>query len=210
MLLNRAKIASAEDVGFGFRRLVLQGDLPKPRAGTKLQLLLPSDDMRTYSPIASPEGIVLLGWKHAGGPGARWMTDVAVGSDLRFVGPQRSLELPEGPVVLVGDETSVAVAAAFEVERPGEVHAVFQAGNVDDVRFVAEAMGLRRVAVVPHGGIDGIVEAVLAARAVAPRSVIALTGGSELVIAVRAALRTRGIGGVKTKTYWVPGRTGLD
>lgn len=62
--LRRASVASAEDVG-GFRHVVLRGDMLKPGAGTKLQILLPSDDMRTYTPIASTDGVALLGWKHA-------------------------------------------------------------------------------------------------------------------------------------------------
>lgn len=209
LLLRSAKIVTAEDVG-GFRRLVLQGDHSTYRAGTKLQILLPSDDMRTYSPIASSDGIVLVGWKHAGGPGGRWTAEVAVGSEVRFVGPQHSLELPSGPVILVGDETSVAVAGSFEVERPGQVQALFQAGSVDDTRAVAQSVGLRSVGVVPRGETNHIVEAVAAAHAAAPQAVVALTGGSELVLAVRNALRKRGIRDIKTKTYWVPGKSGLD
>lgn len=208
-LLKRATIASAEELG-GFRRLLLRGELPAPRAGTKLQLLLPGDEMRTYSPIATPDGIALLGWMHAGGPGARWMTEVKPGEVLRFVGPQRSLELAPGPVLLVGDETSVAVAAAFAAERPGQAHAVLQVGSVDDVRAAADAMGLREATVVPRGGPDRVVEAVLAARATSPNAAIAVTGGSELVVAVRAGLRARGVRDLKTKTYWIPGRSGLD
>jgi uncharacterized protein involved in copper resistance len=36
--------------------------------------------------------------------------------------------VPPGPVVIVGDETSVAVAAAFAAERPGAVAAIIEAG----------------------------------------------------------------------------------
>jgi NADPH-dependent ferric siderophore reductase len=208
-LLKRATIASAEDLG-GFRRLLLRGDLPKPNAGTKVQLLLPVDEMRTYSPIAAPDGIVLLGWKHAGGPGARWMSEVKAGEEVRFVGPQRSLELAPGPVILVGDETSVAVAAAFAAERPGQVRAVFQVGSVDEVKVAAEAMGLCDATSVPRGGTERVAEAVLAARAMSAGATLAVTGGSELVVATRAALRERGVRDIRTKTYWIPGRAGLD
>jgi NADPH-dependent ferric siderophore reductase len=206
--LRRASVAGAADVG-GFRRLVLRGEVPPPAAGTKLQVLLPSDDMRTYSPIATPEGIVLLGWTHAGGPGARWMAEVQVGSEVRFVGPQRSLELAAGPVVIAGDETSVAVAASFAAERPGQVQVVLHAGSVDDVRAAAESVGVR-AAVFARGALQPVVDAVVAAHAAAPAATVALTGGSELIVALRAALRERGVGAVKAKTYWVPGRRGLD
>lgn len=207
--LRRAYVSSAEDVG-GFRRVVLRGDVPTPGAGTKFQILLPSDDMRTYTPIAAADGVALLGWKHATGPGARWISEVKLGAELRFVGPQRSLELPAGPVIIVGDETSVAVAASFEVDRPGQVTTVLQAGAVDDVRVAAERVGLRPAAVVPRGDTAATVDAVASAHAAAPRAVVGVTGGSELVLAVRSALRARGITNLKTKTYWVPGKRGLD
>lgn len=209
LLLRRANIVNADDVG-GFRRIVLRGGGATPRAGTKVQMLLPSDDMRTYTPIASSDGMVLLGWKHAGGPGARWLSEVAAGGEVRFVGPQRSLDLRAGPIVFVGDETSVAVAAGFEGERPGQVRAIFQANSVDEVRTAAEAVGLRPISVVPRGETDHLVEAVAAAHAADRHAVVALTGGSELVLAVRSGLRQRGIRDIKTKTYWIPGKRGLD
>nr|PZN18807.1 MAG: hypothetical protein DIU78_22200 [Pseudomonadota bacterium] len=207
--LARGTVTSAHVVG-GFQRLVLKSDAKKPAAGTKLQLLLPSDDVRTYSPIPSPDGIVLLGWTRAGGPGARWMSNARVGDVLPFVGPQRSLELAAGPVVLVGDETSVAVAAALAVERPGEVHAVIQSDTADGVRAAAESVGLRRLDVVPRGDTAATLEAVKAKLSRTPNAIVAVTGGSELVVAVRDALRRAGVTNVKTKTYWIPGKTGLD
>lgn len=54
------------------------------------------------------------------------------------------------------------------------------------------------------------VEAIVAAHARSPQATVGLTGGSELVGAVREALRTRGIPNIKTTAYWIPGKTGLD
>ncbi|HYC24322.1 MAG TPA: hypothetical protein VEI94_16550 [Candidatus Bathyarchaeia archaeon] len=206
--LSRAAIVCVEDIG-GFRRLVMQADAPAPRAGAKVQLLLPSDDMRTYTPVASKDGFELLGWKHAGGPGSRWLSEVTTGTTVRFVGPQRSLELPPGKVVLIGDETSVAVAASLERDRPGEVQALLQVRSPDDVQAAAGAIGLQPV-VVPRGELRLLVDTIVAARKTAPDACVALTGGSELVLGVRNALNQRGIDRIKTKTYWVPGKTGLD
>jgi NADPH-dependent ferric siderophore reductase len=209
VLLQRAEIVGAVDVG-GFRRLVLRGAGAPPRAGAKLQVLLPSDDMRTYTPIASPDGIVLLGWTHAGGPGAQWLAEGKVGSSVRFIGPQRSLELPAGPIILVGDETSVGVAASFEAERPGQLQVVLEAGSVRDVLTAAESVGVRPAHVLPRGERQRVIEAVVAAHAATSAATIALTGGSELVLAVRRGLLERKIPRIKTKTYWVPGKRGLD
>ena len=46
--------------------------------------------------------------------------------------------------------------------------------------------------------------------ATSPNAIVALTGGSELVVAVRDALRDAGVRSIKTKTYWIPGKRGLD
>jgi NADPH-dependent ferric siderophore reductase len=210
LLLSHAKVIAAEAVG-GFRRLRLQGDGLKVHAGDKVQVLLPSDDVRTYTPIAWRDGsIVVLGWTHANGPGAKWLAQVEVGSDVSFARPQRSLSLPEGPVILVGDETSVGVAASFEVAQPGQVQAVFQGASPDSIRAAAASVELQSVKVVAQGDTKTTVEAILQAREAATKASIVLTGGSELVVAVRAALREQGIRDVKTKAYWIPGKVGLD
>jgi NADPH-dependent ferric siderophore reductase len=211
-LLSRASVVACADVGPGFRRITLRGKAPRPAPGTKLQLLLPTDDVRTYSPIAAREDgeIVLLGWKHAGGPGARWVAEVAVGSEVSFAGPQRSLHLPDGPVLIVGDETSVGVAAAYAVARPGQVRAILQGLRPEELRTAAESVGLRPTHVAERGDTTGLVEAIVAAHASSPQATLGLTGGSELVVAVRDALRARGIRNIKTKAYWIPGKTGLD
>jgi len=209
VLLERAAVVSVQAIG-GFQRVLLRCDIRRFSAGAKVQLLLPSDDVRTYSPIRSPDGMVLLGWKHAGGPGARWMSIARVGDELPFVGPQRSLELDAGPVVLIGDETSVAVAAAFAVERPGHVHAIIQSDAASDVHEAAASVGHHHVDVVARGDTAATVDAVAGKLSTSPDAVVALTGGSELVVGVRDALRRTGVRSIKTKTYWIPGKTGLD
>jgi len=209
LLLRRAVVEAVQQIG-GFARVVLRSDLGTFPAGTKVQILLPSDDVRTYTPVLAPEGLLLLGWKHAGGPGSRWLSSARVGEVLPFVGPQHSLELPAGRVVLVGDETSVAVAASLSSARPGQVHAIIQSNAASDVHEGAASVGLREALVVPAGNHADVARAVSAHLAKWPDALVALTGGSPLIVATRDALRRDGIRHIKTKTYWVPGRTGLD
>jgi NADPH-dependent ferric siderophore reductase len=210
LMLRRARVVEAEDVA-SFRRIRLEGDFAKPTSGTKVQVLLPSDDVRTYTPIASNVGsLLLLGWKHAGGPGARWLSEVTVGTEVRFIAPRPSLELPPGPVIVVGDETSVAVAASFEVERPSQVRTILIGDSTEALRAGAASVGVNPLHVAQRAETASVVEAVIAARATAPQATVALTGGSELVVAVREGLRARGLRDLKTKTYWVPGKAGLD
>ena len=209
MVLERADVVSVAAIG-GFQRVLLRCSVRPFAAGAKVQLLLPSDDMRTYSPIPAPEGMVLLGWKHAGGPGAQWMSQARAGDELRLLSPQRSLVLDSGSIVLVGDETSVAVAAAFARERQGHVRVVIQTAAGDDVRAAAAVEGLDELDIVGRGDIASTVDAVKAALSTTPDAAVAVTGGSELVVAVRDALRGAGVRKIKTKTYWIPGKTGLD
>ena len=208
--LQRGRIAQVDDVAPGFRRLVIESDAPKPTAGMKVQILLPSDDMRTYTPVASRQGIVLLCWKHASGPGTRWLSEVKTGEELQFMGPQRSLSLDPGPVILVGDETSIAPAASFEIERPQQVHGVFLVESPEAAREAAHAAGLSSVHVATRDDNAGAVNAVVARQAEMPGAIVALTGGASLVVAMRSALRARGVRNLKTKTYWIAGKAGLD
>ena len=52
--------------------------------------------------------------------------------------------------------------------------------------------------------------AATAAGAGAPGVSVGLCGGAALIQGVRAALREKGVSGVKVKAYWAPGKVGLD
>lgn len=178
--------------------------------GSKVQLLLPSNDMRTYSPITELRGMVLLAWTRAGGPGSEWATQAKVGETLPFVGPQKSLEAGEGPVIIVGDETSVAIAAAFALDRPLKAYAVIQSDAPNEVREAGASIGLYGLDVVPCNDIAKMIMSIQRRLVAQPNASILLTGGSGLVIPAREALREVGVGNIKSKAYWVPGKTGVD
>lgn len=216
VLLDRGEVVEAARIG-RFRHLRLRvagGAAEPPKPGSKIQVLLASDDVRTYTPIRAPGGFALLGWMHAGAeasapaPGSRWLGEAAVGDPVLFFGPRPSTDVPGGPVVVVGDETSVALAAAYEAARPGQVYAVFQSNFAEDVRAAATAVGLRSFAVVAAG--DTIAVAAAVAAGPFPGAPVAVTGASTLVAATRAALRAAGTRQVAAKAYWIPGRVGLD
>lgn len=209
LALERATVMETRAIG-GFQRLVMACKIPVLRAGMKVQMLLPSDDMRTYTPIPTPGGMVLLGCTHVSGPGATWLSTAKLGDELPFVGPQRSLDVDAGPVLLVGDETSVAVAAALSLERPGQVRALIQSDDEAGVCNAAASVGLMDIVVVGRGDTLSTVSAAEAYLGAVPDATIALTGGSQLIVDVREQLRHRGLRNVKTKTYWIPGRIGLD
>lgn len=208
--LNRATVEGIENYG-GFVRLRMScKDYAEYIPGSKIQLLLPSNDMRTYSPISELRGLVLLAWTGGGGPGSTWAARAKLGQTLPFVGPQKSLEADSGSVIVVGDETSLALAAAFALDRPLQAYAVIQSDAEKDARGAAASIGLVGMDVVSPGDLAAMVEVVRRRLLALPGATILLTGGSDLVISVREALRMAGVGNIKAKAYWVPGRVGVD
>jgi NADPH-dependent ferric siderophore reductase len=74
--------------------------------GDKIQILLSTLDVRTYTPSAwdARAGIAeIIAFEHGDSPGAVWSRRVAVGDACRFVGPQRSVRRAARPGVLFGD-----------------------------------------------------------------------------------------------------------
>lgn len=209
LLLDRAVVLDSQSIG-EYQRLLLQCELPSLRAGMKVQFLLPSDDMRTYTPIPAPGGMLLLACRGVAGPGANWMSNAKAGDELRFLGPQRSLAFEDGRALVIGDETSVAVAAALSTERPGMVHAIIQAASGANTLQAAASVGLSSIEVVQRDDAAATADAAMAYLRRFQDARTALTGCSELVVGVRDSLRERGVRDVKTKTHWIPGRSGID
>ena len=219
LVLTEATITHNEALG-PYRRLSLRGEGLQAKTfepGDKLQLLLPGDDVRTYPPITWARGETsLLVYLHGETtPAPRWAKSAAPGDILRFVGPQRSLSLPPGHVVIVGDETSIAVAAAYSLARPAQAKAVLSVADDDAVRAAAVSVGLPSPTLIRRDADtsahhQAIAAAARAAGAGAAGGSVGLCGGATLIPGVRAALRASGVEGVKVKAYWAPGKVGLD
>ncbi|MEN0068642.1 MAG: hypothetical protein AAGA48_41375 [Myxococcota bacterium] len=207
-VLSEAEVLSVEPVGDRFVHLDVQGPDAAPYApGTKIQIVLPSRDVRTYTPIGWNSGrFQLLAFRHAGQtPAMRWLDTVRAGERLRFVGPQRSLSLPEGPITFIGDETAIAVAAAYRKAR-ADFKVLFEVEDGLEVQPTLNRVGLEDAQVVSRG--DRTDPVLL--DAVAPGAQVGMAGGGAMVQRVRAALRERGVTAFKVKTYWLQGRAGLD
>lgn len=207
LVLQEATVASLSPLGSDFL-LVRLDWAGKVDPGDKIQVLLPSDDVRTFTPIRLPDGAVaVLGHLRPDGPASGWLRALRVGDPFRFVGPGRSLRLAAGPVVMVGDETSLAVAGSYRAARPGAIRAVFELGPDVDATAALAALDLADARVLRRGqdSAETLVDAVLAGGAPA----VAITGSGELVQRARAALRPRGVRPT-VKAYWIEGRAGLD
>ncbi len=156
----------------------------------------------------------LIAFTHGDGPASEWFGRVAVGDVCEVLGPRRSIDLrgPAGPVVFVGDESSVALACALRTVT-GDVSLVFEARDPARLADVLAGLGVTgRVTVVAkaHDRVELLGQAREAA-AQAP-STLVVTGDAATVHAVRRDSRAwpRTPGQVKGKAYWAEGRTGLD
>jgi len=117
--------------------------------------------------------------------------------------------MPDGPITLLGDETSLGMMASYATARPGEVRSLVEVGPDVDVAPVLAELGLHPTKVVVRGA-EQARGAALVAVLGDTQGACGITGGGELVQTVRTALRAKGAPSIKVKAYWVEGRVGLD
>lgn len=187
--------------------------------GAKLQFRPRRGSMklRTYTPTSwdAARGVTeLIVYTHGNGPAGQWFGRVTEGQTCEVLGPRRSIDLREaaGPVLFVGDETSVALARASRTISVDTSY-VFEARDPTALTDVLAQLGItERVVVVPkaadradllHHGREAAIQA--------PYTLI-VTGDAATVHAVRRDSRgwKRKPLQVKGKAYWAEGRTGLD
>lgn len=219
-ILRVARVERVADVGECFRLFELAGEgLKGPRCapGDKVQVMI-DGDFRTYTPFAfdgAAGQMSLLAFLHGDGPGARWAGSLGVGDDVHLFGPRGSLPLRSlgGPVVLIGDETSLAVGRALgELGLPSKV--VLEVRNVAAAMAAAEAVGLHDVSFIARSASDAHVEELWTAAktALKPESALVLTGKAQTIQSIRRLAQRDNVKVAlqKNKAYWAPGKRGLD
>jgi NADPH-dependent ferric siderophore reductase len=187
--------------------------------GAKLQLRprRGSLSLRTYTPVSwdAARGVTeLIAYTHGTGPAAQWFERVTEGGTCEVFGPRRSIDLREatGPVLFVGDESSVALACALRTVS-SDVALVFEARDPAGLTDVLARLGFtERVTVVARSADRA--ELLRRARldaGPAPYTLV-VTGDAATVHAVRRDVRDweRKPRQIKGKAYWAEGRTGLD
>ncbi len=176
--------------------------------GDKVQLYLPDEVMRTYTPVTwEGERTWFIGFTHGEGPGSKWVRDVKVGDEVAMFGPRGSIDVRslEGPLVVIGDETSVAVAVAL-TRAQRNVSVVLESSVPEETRSVIAQLELTDATVTALGQLADPVMAQLE-RGATP----VFTGRAASIQALKQVLKQRGrsIGG-KTRAYWAEGKRGLD
>lgn len=215
LLLSERDVRDVRSLSASFRLIELappSSGKGTHRPGDKVQVLLDGqDEVRTYTPIAwgSDGSMALLAFVHGDTPASRWAKAIEKGQRLRFLAPQRSLSMDEGAITLIGDETSLAVAASYARSRPGRVRALFEIEESTALDDVAKEIGVSDATIVTRSKSAPRGSALLdAIRDV--KGPVGLTGGGELIQTVRARLRDQGVKDIKSKAYWIEGRRGID
>jgi ferric-chelate reductase (NADPH) len=217
--LPRAHVTKVERLSPRFTRVTLAaGSFRKASwiPGARLQLRTQSGSLafRTYTPIGwdNERGTTeLLAFTHGDGPAARWFGQVQVGTTCHVFGPRRSIDLTgmTGPVVFVGDESSVALACALRTVAD-DVSYLFESRDPAGLEQILAGLGLtERVTVIAK---DADLLSLARGAAVDRPYTVVVTGDAATVHAVRRDTRgwPRRPAQLTGKAYWAEGRTGLD
>jgi NADPH-dependent ferric siderophore reductase len=221
-MLDDARVTGCSRLSSEFVRLELSAAAFRKATwvpGAKLQLRprRGSMSLRTYTPTSwdVARGVTeLIAFTHGTGPAAHWFESVTDGRTCEVFGPRRSIDLREatGPVLFVGDESSVALACALRTVS-GDVRFVFEARDPAGLTDVLAQLRITERVTVSATSADRA-DLLRRARHDAPQApyTLIVTGDAATVHAVRRDSRgwDRKPRQIKGKAYWAEGRTGLD
>ncbi|MGE0322962.1 MAG: siderophore-interacting protein [Polyangiaceae bacterium] len=220
LLFSELEVVTVQALGTRFRLLELAGQPLRPFVpGAKLQLMLDAGS-RTYTPfeVDSAAGrLSLLIYLHGNGPGSQWAASARQGTRVMAFGPRGSIDLPRvsAPAILVGDETSIALAALLERTHRGRSAALLEVTSIHDARVALDALGVERVTLVERKPGDGhraqLNSTLLGQLDALGADATILTGNARSIQSVRSSLHDSDPRPKQTvKAYWAPGKRGLD
>jgi ferric-chelate reductase (NADPH) len=221
-LMDEARVVGCSRLSREFVRVELSAEAFRKATwvpGAKLQIRprRGSLGLRTYTPVSwdADRGVTeLLAYTHGTGPAAHWFDSVTEGLTCQVFGPRRSINLGEatGPVLFIGDESSVALACALRTVTE-DVSYVFEARDPGGLTDVLAQLGFAgRIAVTAKSTDRTDLLAQARHGAVQAPFVLIVTGDAATVHAVRRDSRgwERKPRLLRGKAYWAEGRAGLD
>jgi NADPH-dependent ferric siderophore reductase len=224
LLVKRAIVVATEQSSGHFRLLTLEGPALRDVAwtpGQKVQIAMGSAFVaRTYTPIdwnAVAGRTRILGYAHGDGPGSVWVRGLKPGDECDVFGPRRSLAVngATGPLAMLGDETSIALAhALLHQDRARAIVCHFEVDDVEAGRRVTARLGLGDAVLFGRREFDAHLEMMDAAISplAASGATFVLTGKASTIQRLRQTLKRQAVPTrrIVTKAYWAPGRAGLD
>lgn len=220
MFLRGGTVTEVSDLPAQLRQVDIATAPGSWRPGQKVQVHMSGRVLRTFTPSRWSETSVTLLVHTAGTtPAARWADGLAAGSSIRMLGPRPSLDLSRlvGAPIMVGDETSVGLAAAWSSH--GDVPAmtnIFECDVPDELATALDSLDIGA----PHelvkregddAHLNTLVDTVLEVVGRNPDAPLVLTGRSVTISAVRRRLKAANLRPTSfVKTYWDPNRAGLD
>lgn len=218
-LFRSSRVEGVEDLVEGVRLVRLVGDDLRGVSwvpGQKVQLRTSGLTTRTFTPVAwDPEAgtTSFVAAMHGGGPGAGLVAAMRPAQDCALFGPRSSIDLPAlvGPVLMVGDDTSVGLAVAARAVDELETRHLLETTRPDLTGRLVEALGVPAT-VVPRESEASVVPHVTDAIAQQPELTVVLTGRAQTIRAIRAAMKAAGVhrGRTVVRAYWDEKRSGLD
>jgi NADPH-dependent ferric siderophore reductase len=224
LLMRSARVTGVSKLSDAFLLTDFQGEALKDvswQPGDKVQVKLDIGlTTRTYTPITwNPiEGTTqFLAYCHGGGPGSEWARHAAVGDEWQLFGPRSSLELADiaAPTILFGDETSFALAAALERDKPSsERRFVFEVTDREESASVLDGLDLRQAILVQRRSNDAHLQEIsdIVLALTQSTTIFILSGKASSIQHLRRTLKASGIEArrLRTKVYWALGKVGLD
>jgi NADPH-dependent ferric siderophore reductase len=185
-------------------------------AGDRVSIRTPDDNLRNYTPFdwdATAGRARLLCAGHASGPGTRFLNTLAVGSEVQLIGPKKSIDLhlEGGAPIIVGDETSLGLCAAWNTAHPGTPSTVLlEATDRVACRAAARAIGVAPANVETNR--EALIAVAVEAARANPSAPLIISGRAQTIAVVRRALKNAGVNSrpTKVKAYWDENRAGLD
>lgn len=177
----------------------------------------PTGTWRRYT-VAGTDGprFRLVLERNPAGAAARCIDSIRVGHDLTVRGPAKAVVPPSGdaPLLVVADLTGLAtIAALIQSAHPDErvTAAIVSADPRVDVSIVAACVpvGSADCTVLRHH--DHVADWTHR-RAEDHGTAVRLlaVGEHDLTVVARHAARAAGVAHIRTRTYWKPGRRGLE
>lgn len=226
-LMQTVQISSVEVISEHFRMITMQSESLMKAAwapGEKIQINVGDWNVRTYTPLSIDQQtgkMRIVVYIHGNGPGSKWASEVKAGDECQILGPRESVgpDYHLKPIVVFGDETSLALGAACRKigGKSSHYHFVFEVSDIEESHRVCWDLDIAECSTLVQKTDDGSHLNEICAHLqntydIASSGQLILTGNEKSIRTVRNRMREKGFSSVKmkTKVYWAKGRTGID